>query len=110
MLQSTPSTYGARALCFFSLVALQLVFFKARKCGNCLAGELTLLQDVSHEGALVSPMVSSPADGCASLRDLELQMYFLLCVHKSWELCPGSMAADKREKNLVHLISVNKTH
>lgn len=109
MLHSAPPSYRARALYFFSLVALQLFFFKARKCGNWLAGELAQLQDVSCAGALVSPVVSSPANSCASLRDLELQMHFLLCVHKSWELCPGSMAADTREKNLVHLIHENKT-
>lgn len=56
MLHSTAPSYGARALYFFSLVALQLFFFKARKCGNWLAGELTQLQDVSCAGALVSPM------------------------------------------------------
>lgn len=85
----------------FHYVHCSSFLFMYRDIGNCLAGELTLLQDPDWEGTLVALVVSSPASSCVVLEDLELQMCFLLCVHKSCELCPGSVATDMREWKLA---------
>ena len=110
MLQPMSPSFGPRVLDFFTPIALQLFLFMARDYGNCLVGELTQLQDANWEGALVSSVISSPANCCVVLRDLKLQMCFLLCVHKSCELCPGCMAADMREEKSALLIHINEPH
>lgn len=81
-----------------------------RDCGNCLAGELTQLQDTDWEGTLVAFVVSSPANSSVLLQDLKLQKCFLLHVLKSCELCPGSVSTDVREGRLALNICINKSH
>lgn len=85
----------------FHYVHFSSFLFIHKDCGNCLAGELTQLQDIDQEGTLVALVVSSPVNCCVVLGDLELQVCFLLCVHKSCELCPGSVATDMREGKLA---------
>lgn len=81
----------------FHYVHCSSFLFMYRDCGNCLAGELTQLQDPDWEETLVALAVSSPINSCVVLQGLELQTYFLLHVHKSCELCPGCVATDMRE-------------
>lgn len=109
MLQYMSPRYWPRACYFFTPVVLQL-FFMAWQCGSFLLGELTHLLDVSWEGGLLSSVVPSPANCCAVLRDLELHIWFLLCMHKSWELYPIYVAAGLRDENLVCLRHVNEPH
>lgn len=78
--------------------------------GNCLSGELTQLLHVSWEGALLSSVVPSPPSCCAVLRDLELHICFLLCMHKPWGLYPICVAAGLRDENLIHLRYANEFH